>query len=352
MNKKIIWAVLLIVILAVIFWYKGKTPVTPTQTIKIGVVAPITGGGTLFGTGLVKGIELAKKDLGGSTYELIIEDDASKPAQSASAAQKLINIDKVQALISVTSGTGNAVKPIAAAAKIPHIAVASDIRISDGLYNFTNLALPDDEANAWLAEAKARGIKTVAILAQNQPGLNLLIDNVKAGASAAGIKIVYETHFDPTTQDFKTEIAKAVASKPDNFLVSAFPPSLDIIGQQLRDAKITNVSGIATFSLSASPHLFDGEWYTDPAISDQAFKDRFVKETGIRFNARTAPYGYDSFNMLVAAFERGGSVSDYILNTTEYNGKAGKLTKAKGEASFRSQAGIWMVKDGEDFFVK
>jgi len=354
MNKKIGWSVIVIVVIVLVIFGMGNRPTNNKPVIKIGVIAPMTGGSATYGVGLVKGIQMAESDLKDTNYdyEVLVEDDASNIAQSASAAQKLINIDKVQAIISTTGGTGNAIKSFAANSHIPHISVSSNSSIADGQYNFLNSVMPDEEALAWLHEAKLRGVKTIAILAQNQAGFNLMMGSINKFATSTGISIVYEEHFEPTVKDFNTDIAKARLTKPDLYLIGAYPPPLDIIGQELKNLGIGNVAGIATFPTSAAPEIFNGLWYTDASLADVSFKDRFnAKFPDTRFNVRVVPYGYDSFNLLVNGFES-GSVVDYLHGLTEYQGKAGTLTKSKGDVVFHSPVGIWTIKDGQSIQLK
>jgi ABC-type branched-subunit amino acid transport system substrate-binding protein len=361
MNKKIIWGIVIIIIIIVVAILASRTPSTDqpapvgqAQVIKIGVIGPMTGGAAVYGTNLAKGAQLALTSIGTTknTYQLVFEDDGTNPAQAASAAQKLVNVEKVQALLTVTSGTGNAVKPIAANAKIPQICLCSDTRVADGAYNFTNILMADDETRTWLNEAKARGVKTIAVLGQNQPGFNLLLQALRDQATSTGITIVYDERIEPSIKDFKTSIAKARATKPDLFLIGFFPPQLDIIGQELKTLGVTNIAGVATFSIGADPALFNGRWYSDASLSSPAFADEFIKAfPDTRFNVRVAPYAFDSFNLLVNGFES-GDVLGYLLGVTSYPGKAGNLTKAKSSSSFRAPIGIWEIKDGKPVQLK
>lgn len=352
MNKIIKIVVGLLIIILVV-WGVSVSKKSEVRVVKIGIVAPMTGGASVYGVNLVKGAELALADLSSTKnkYELVIEDDGTNPATAASAAQKLINVDKVKAVLSVTSGTGNAVKTIAKTAGIPHICLCSDSTVGDGT-SFTNILLAPDETKVWLTEAQSMGIKTIAILGQNQPGYNLILDSLRAQVSNFGIKIVYDEKIEPTVKDFNTNIAKAQATKPDLLLIGFFPPQLDIIGQQLKNLKITNIAGIATFSIGADPTLFNGRWYTDASLSDPAFAKKFsAAYPDTRFNVRVAPYAYDSLNLLVSALETGNPVK-YLLDTTSYSGKAGIATKKAGEASFHSPIGVWKIEEGKPVQVK
>ncbi len=358
MNKKILWGIVVIVLVLVLWGAGSRSGKDMTgdksSVIKIGVIAPLTGPGAVFGSALVKGIELAKRDLADTkyTYEVLVEDDGTNPSVSASAAQKLINVDKVDALITTTAGTGNAVKPIAVGAKIVHVCVCADTSIGDGLYNFTNSLVPEDEGAGYAKEAVKRGYKTMAIWTQIHPGINAIMAALKPRVESSGIKITYEDRYEPSMRDFKTSIAKGRATNPDTFFILAFPPSLDILGQDFKNQGIKKISAVSAFAISAKPEIFEGYWFTDPNLVDVDFKARFEKEfPSVRFNVRTAPYGYDSFNMVVEGFEK-GDVSESLASITKYEGKVGVVTKTAGSGVFHSAPAIWTIQNGKAELLK
>ncbi|HEY0908399.1 MAG TPA: ABC transporter substrate-binding protein [Candidatus Paceibacterota bacterium] len=319
------------------------------EVIKIGVVAPLTGPGSAFGNSLVKAIELAQRDLGGTKYryEVVIEDDATNPATSASAAQKMIQIDGVKAIISATSGSGNAIAPIAEASKVPLICIAcADKRIGTGKYSYTSSVQVEDEAKVFVDHAVKNGAKTVGVLSQNHPGINAVADAVKAEAISRNIPVVYEERFDGNNRDFKTIIKKAAAANADIYFLQAFPPALDIVGKELAALGVKNVAGGAgAFTIAAEPTLFEGKWYTE-ALADADFTERFSKEfPDVRFNIRTGPYGYDAFNMLVQGLDKDADMAAYLAGIDTFDGKVGQY-KTDGNW-FRSTPGVWMVKDGK-----
>jgi len=105
------------------------------NTIKVGVVSPMTGATATFGQENVNGIKLAFEKLkkaGGKKFELIIEDDKSDAIESTNATRKLINIDKISAMIGEpTSSLALASAPIVQEAKIPFITpTATNIKVT------------------------------------------------------------------------------------------------------------------------------------------------------------------------------------------------------------------------------
>ena len=170
---------------------------------------------------------------------------------------------------------------------------------------------------------------------------------LKAETEPAGIAFVYEDRFEASTADFRSRIAAARATSPDLYFVEGFNPALDILGQQLRESGVRNLASVVAFSISERPELFEGGWYTDSYVSPE-FKARLDQRyPGSRLATHMMPYAYDSFRMLVQAFESGQDVVTYDRRMTEYKGTAGKITKQAGTGNFRSAPAVWVIKNGK-----
>src|ERR687897_2032359 len=324
--------------------------------IKIGVIVPESGQSQLLGASFLKAVELAQEDLKNTknTYELIIEDSGTTPEQAERAIKKLINVHHVQALLGGISKTGEIVKSCATAAKIPHLCVCSVKTIGDGEYNFTNIPIPEDEARRWVTEARDRGIKTVAIISQDYPSINGHVRAVREEAPGAGISIVYEKQFVESTTDFRAMIAEAnKGGQPDVYFVSGYPPALDILREQLKELGAHNVASIVAPSISDRMELFEGDWYTDSDLAHDEFKTRFERKyPNTRLATHMMPYAYDSFNILVQAFESGEDPVEYVRGVTLYNGEAGAITRERGSGNFRSRPAVWVINNGRPELVK
>ncbi len=320
------------------------------KTIKIGVVMPLTGPAAAFGVAGQKMIEMAQAELSGTKnqYQVVIEDDGSNPANAASVAQKLTSLENVRAILTTTSPSGNAIKPIAVVAGIPLICVGcADQKVPDGKLSYNYSVLPDKEAAGWLTEAQKRQIKTVAFLSQNHAGINALADAIERNGSAFGITFVYKDRYDAASRDFKTQIIQAKGTKPDTYLLIGFPPGIDVIGQQLKDFGITNISGATTFGIAAKPELFEGLWMTDFPLADDSIRTRFVEKfPEIRFNYRSGPTAYDAFNLLVKGFEAGGDIGNFLQNSSSYDGVAGTATKTPGGGVFELTTRVYTMQNG------
>jgi ABC-type branched-subunit amino acid transport system substrate-binding protein len=315
--------------------------------IKIGAVVATSGPVALLGNSFVKAIQLAREELKDTThrYELVLEEIAG-PDKAEPAIEKLITIDRVDAVIVGLSMSGEIVKPYATAAKIPLFCICSVGSVGDELYTFTTMPLAEDEATLWVAEANRRGIKRIARLTQDYPSIDNHVRALRAESVKAGMAFVYEDRFQATTTDFTATIAAAKATAPDVYFVEAINPALDLLGQQLKDAGVRDLASIVAFSASERPELFEGGWYTDSYVSP-VFKARLDQRyPASKLATHMMPYAYDSFNMLVQGFESGEEILTYIRRMTEYDGTAGKITKKAGSGNFRSAPAVWVIKNG------
>ena len=95
------------------------------DSIKIGVILPLTGAASEIGNNILDGIIISSEyydSISSKKFSLIIEDSKLDAKQAISAANKLITVDKVKAIIGLASSTeALAVAPICEKNKIPMI---------------------------------------------------------------------------------------------------------------------------------------------------------------------------------------------------------------------------------------
>jgi ABC-type branched-subunit amino acid transport system substrate-binding protein len=293
---------------------------------------------------------MAKDDLKDTQYryELVIRDSGPDPAKAKAVIARVIEQDKVDALIGGISVIGQVTQPLATRARIPHTCVCTVSSIGDGAYNFTNIPSPEAEGKRWVAEAQRRGIRRIALLTQDYPSINNHVNAMKLEADRAGLSIAYERRFDGGLRDFRGLIAEAQATHPDVNYIEALNPGLDLLAQQLAAAKVHDISSVVAPSLSARPELFEGAWYTDSNLLDIEFKKRFeAKYPGTQFATHMMPYAYDSLNMIVQAFEHGRNPAVYLRELTTYDGTADRLTKRRGSGNFQSTPAVWVMRNGK-----
>lgn len=321
--------------------------------VRIAVLVPTSGPYALLGSSFVKAVQMARDDLPPTRYryELVVRDPGADPAGARRVIEEVLRQDRVDARVDAVLGgislIGQVTKPLATAARIPHTCVCTVASIGDGAYNFTNIPSPEAEAKRWVEEARRRGIRRVAVIAQDYPSINNHVAAMETAARRAGITIASDRRFPDGTPDFGDFVREARASRPDVYYVEALPPRLDHLAAALGAAGVHDLSSVVAPSLSDNPALFEGAWYTDSNLLDVGFKQRFERRyPGVRFATHMMPYAYDSMRMLVDAFEARENPAVHLRRMTSYDGTADRLTKAPGSGNFASRPAVWVMRNG------
>ena len=337
------------------FSAKDRWVPPPDGVVRIGVIVPTSGPYAVLGSSFVKAVEMARDDLRGTRYryQLVVRDSGPDPARARAIIEDAIARERLQAIVGGISLIGQVTKPYATRARIPHTCVCTVASIADGAYNFTNIPSPEAEAIRWVAEARRRGIKTIAVLSQDYPSINNHVRAMEDEARRRGLVIAFERRFAEAEGDFAAMVAAASASHPDVYYVEALNPWLDRLAERLAQAGVHNLSSVVAPSLSQRPELFEGAWYTDSDLVDPGFRTRFERKyPGTRFATHMMPYAYDSFRMIVDAFERAENPAVHLRNLRTYPGTADTLVKQPGSGRFESTPAVWVMRSGRPELVR
>ena len=127
----------------------GRVFAQAGSPFRVGSLCPVTGAGSPYGSGMQKAIEIAVAEVnaaggaGGSKLELFTEDSQTKPDAAVLAAKKLIEVNKVQAILGTwSSGVTLAVMPLTDAASIIEMNTSGAPAISHARQEGPGLALP------------------------------------------------------------------------------------------------------------------------------------------------------------------------------------------------------------------
>jgi branched-chain amino acid transport system substrate-binding protein len=325
--------------------------------IKIGASLPLTGDNAHLGESARDAMILAKENLPADTkfdYQLVFEDDAMEAKKAALSANKLINIDKVDALLSFSSGTGGVISPIAEKNKKIHFGIASAQNVADGDYNFLHNTTPAEECRVMAAELQKRGYKKVALILFNHPFPLEQQKNLQEKLTGTGIEIVAAEIANPGEKDFRTIIGKVKEKNPDIYLVLFFSPELEILVKQMKEANITApVTSIEAFGLSNQIGLYEGQWYVDAAAPEKEFDEKFTE----RFNKGPqmfAANAYDIFNLIVYGYEHSpesgkhdnAAAANTLMHLKDFDGMLGNLSIDEKGVVF-SPAAVKIIKNGK-----
>jgi branched-chain amino acid transport system substrate-binding protein len=293
------------------------------DTIKIGLMAPLTGSFASEGAEMKQVVELlvaeqnAKGGLLGKKIELLIDDDGSDARTAALAAQRLTTKGVVAVIGTYGSSVTEASQNIYNEAKIIQVANGSTaIRLTEkGLKYFFRTCPRDDEQGKVAVDAIVKTkAKRVAILHDNSTYAKGLADEVKPQLEKKGIKIVFFDALTPKQSDYTAVLTKMKSANPDLVFFTGYYSEAGLLLKQAKQMnwKVPFMGGDATYNTDlvklAGKEAVTGFSFVMPPLpaylpsqQAKAFLAAFKKKYG---NEPTSPYSIlagDAFRAVVAA---------------------------------------------------
>ncbi|MGE0748091.1 MAG: ABC transporter substrate-binding protein [Rhodospirillales bacterium] len=298
------------------------------ETIKIGIIQPLTGALAFDGNNGIKGAKLAAEEINakggvlGKKLELVVEDGQCKPAESVTAAEKLIVRDKVPVLHGAfCSGATLAVMPVAERNKVPLVTgVSSSPKLTEEkhpwFFRNAESELMTAQAFAGILYEKM-GMKSIYYLAVNDDWGRGTVGAFKETFDAFKAKTIGTEFVDRTASDFYTPLTKIRAANADVVIVVAETQAGSIIAKQAKElglkSKIFGVGAWATPTFmnlagEAGNGLLSGVVYASTMDSprNKEFVAAHVKAYGEepgKYNAA----GYNTVNVIAQAIQRAGA---------------------------------------------
>lgn len=358
----------------------GEKKAANSNEIKIGGNFELSGGVANYGQSTMNGVKLAFKEINekgginGKKISLVIADNKSEPSEAANAVTKLINQDKVVALIGpVTSSNLIATTQIATDKKIPVLtptatspkATFENGKVKEMIFRSCFIDPFQGEVMARFA-ANSMKVKTAAIYVDNSSDYSKGLAEVFRDAfTKLGGKIVAEEAFLQKDTDFKSAITKIKAANPDVIFIPAYYQEVGMIVKQAREMgvtipligtdgwdspKLVEIAGAAALNNTFFSNHYSAE-DKDPHI--QAFVEAYKKEYNQMPDA-LAVLGYDGALMMIDALKRAGSedpkkIQEALASTKNLQVSSGILTLDDKHNPLKSAVVIEM-KDGKQAF--
>lgn len=210
----------------------GETKAVTAEagTIRIGVLASLTGALESYGKQTQRGFDLGIEyatggtmEVNGKKIEIIYEDTETKPEVAVQKATKLLEDDQVDFLVgSSSSGDTLAVLPLAEEYEkimVVEPAVADSITGSEfNEYIFRTGRNSSQDAYAAAAAIAGDGVKIATFAPDYSFGWDG-VDAFKTAAEKLGAEIVLEEYADPAATDFTSNLQKVMDAKPDYLFV-------------------------------------------------------------------------------------------------------------------------------------
>jgi branched-chain amino acid transport system substrate-binding protein len=209
------------------------------KPIKIGFSMALTGGLAGAGKAALIAMEIWRDDINkkggllGRQVEFVYYDDATQPAKVPGIYSKLLNVDKVDLVVS-SYGTNEIAPamPIVMRKKLVFMSLfglAVNEKFNYGNYFQIMPAGPSPKED-WsrgffkLAMEQNPKPKTVALLSADAEFARNAVSGARNNAKRLGLNIVYDKTYPPGTADFSPVIRALRAAKADLIFVGSYPP--------------------------------------------------------------------------------------------------------------------------------
>jgi branched-chain amino acid transport system substrate-binding protein len=211
------------------------------DTIKIGLMAPMTGSWASEGQEMKRNVELlaeqanAKGGLNGKKIEVIIEDDGGDPRTASLAAQRLTTKGVAAVIGTYGSAVTEATQNIYDEAGITQIANGSTaVRLTEkGLKHFFRTCPRDDEqGKVGAATIQKMGAKRIALLHDSSAYAKGLADEINTILKANKQNVVFFDALTPKEQDYSAILTKLKAANPDVVFFTGYYPEAGLLLKQ------------------------------------------------------------------------------------------------------------------------
>ncbi len=316
------------------------------EPIKIGHAVALTGDASVFGQSEATGLELAVKAVNeaggilGREVVLVKADTRADPAETVNAVRRLVDQEKVHAIIGVAqSGVAMSATPIVTAAKIPMISTTSSnpyvtINKETGALNkyvFRVCFIDPYQGTATAQYAfKELGVKNAAILYDvGSDYSQWLATYFEEAFIAAGGTITGKEAYRTGELDFRAPLGKIKETSPELLFLPVTQKDAALICKQARDIKIESIfmggdNWASPDILSLGKEAVEGAYFINLASFDDPRIKGWVEENKSAFKGdvvRNAILAYDAMLWLADSIERAGSTDGEKIATELENTK-------------------------------
>jgi branched-chain amino acid transport system substrate-binding protein len=373
--KRSICLLLAIVVLIPVFG--AVSGAAGANTIKIGIFEPMTGANAAGGELEVEGVKLANQlypEVLGQKVELVIADNKSDKVEAATAAARLVEKDKVTAIIgswgsSLSMAAGDIVKK----RQVPAVGASctNPLVTKDNEYYFRVCFIDPFQgtvmANYAFSKLKAKKAAIVQEVSNDYAvGLaSFFTDSFKKLTKDANC-IVAVSNYNTGDQDFSAQLTNIKSKNPNViFAPGNFTESALVISQARKLGITCPIIGGDTWE--TQEFLDIGKEGVEGAVFSTFFDSEkpLTKETTKFLNAYRKEYkkepaavtalGYDAYILILDAIKRakstdGPKIQEQLAKTKNFPGAAGLITLDENRNAVKN-AVIKQVKGGKFVYL-
>lgn len=330
-KTAVIFAVIGGLLASVILAGCGAAPAgAKKEPIKFGVIGSYTGPNAKPGQSMKQGVQLAVEEINkaggvnGRMLEPIFEDDASVPAQSVSATEKLITKDEAAFLIGTfNSATTLADMKVIEREKVPMlvpIAVANEITASGNKWVFRNAATNPMQARQLMDYIyNHTPQRKFAVIHENTDYGKGLAENITQYVAAKGGQVATESYSIGDT-DFYAQLTKIKNYQPDAIIICGNLSEGSQITRQIKElgipAQLYGFGGLSSYDYNniaagSNEGLICASYFESASANPLAQK--FVQAYKAKFGAEPDMFAaaiYEAVYLAKAALEKSGDAKD------------------------------------------
>ncbi|MCD8175338.1 MAG: branched-chain amino acid ABC transporter substrate-binding protein [Phascolarctobacterium sp.] len=354
------------------------------EVVKIGFLAPLTGGNAALGIGLKNSAQLAVDTANASgkypyKFELVAADDGGDPSTAVAAANKLIADKSIVAVAGhFNSGCALATAPVFhknSCALVIASAIHPDIT-EKGYKEITRVMTHLNVQNEYAGEraAKEWGVKTICLINDRTDYGKTNAEQFAWAAVKNVATVLFEDGIAVGQQNFSAVLTNIKAKNPDAIYFGGVVTEAALIRRQMKDLPMDCLmffdSGIisGTFNKIAAPAAdgviaFNIEKPLAELPGGKKFMEDYAKAKFAAPYENYGHFGYDAVGVIMDAVNRAKStdrakVIDVLRATKGYHGVIGETTfDEKGQTqnklitAFISEDGKWLSYEKADLQI-
>jgi branched-chain amino acid transport system substrate-binding protein len=328
-------------------------------SITLGTLTPLTGSGGNYGPSMRDAVAAVVEQVNaaggvlGRRIVLVSEDDQTNPEAGVRAAHKLIDVDKVVAIMGPwASAVTTAVAPLCWESKtfLTTVSGADSITLlpHQGYLVRTqpNTELQGRKFGEYALEL---GAKNVYMLMPQTPFTQSMTDNMGKALAAKGAKYALEV-YDAKKTSYRSEVDQALRSQPDMLFLGGYAvdtavllrdvyragfkgkmlaPTYAVDGKLLESVPQEATEGI--YALGPSPALDAGGYKKVTALLKKDAIDPYSAQT------------YDHVNLVLLAIAKAGEASGTAIRDT-----IRKVSQGPGAPVDNALDGLKLLAQGKD----
>lgn len=331
--KKYLIPIIIVLVLVIVF--VASSSKAPAKGFNVGLISILSGDYAAVGENFKNGVVLAHEEYNAAhpdaPIKLTVEDDGFSGGKGVSAYQKLVNVDKIDALINVSTPTIDSIYEAASKSGMPIMqgGEQGQAPTDDNVFGvYPDSITSEYDYGVYMRE---KGAKHMNLVYTNINAMIRFVDSFKQGFQGSTTDFI----IDPTEKDFRTHALKITSGNPEAIGFFIYPQQgAQLMKEYFKVAKNkptiffdTNfVSGFSDYErILGDTKVLDGAIVGGMRLeSTDAFKAAYKKRFGTDAGF-LADIGYDAFNMLVQARATDKSVWVNNIKSISHEGASGKI---------------------------